>query len=248
MSTITIAAPTNSTTGVTISVPTSSTTLSSYLDANRGLAVSIPTGATGKNLTSMGKFTTGPTNSVWRLRNGTTDDIADARLQAYRGSFSGLYDLPSGTDTFVVSDEFKTHKLFTPGKTFTKAAGSQTFGYNYDISPDNTANSSYTLIGAGGDDSLTGSSIADILIGKGGNDTLTGNGAGDTFVIAAGAGTDTITDFADGTDFIGLAGGLAFGDLSFSGTDIILTSTTEVLATLTGIDTTALTAGDFVTV
>ena len=41
-------------------------------------------------------------------------------------------------------------------------------------------------------------------------------------------------------------GGLAFGDLTLSGNTISITASTEVLATLTGIDTTTLIATDFV--
>ncbi|MGB3189233.1 MAG: hypothetical protein WBB43_07360 [Limnoraphis sp.] len=80
-----------------------------------------------------------------------------------------------------------------------------------------------------------------------GNDILTGGNGPDVFVLAAGNGTDTITDFANPDD-IGLAGGLSFSDLSFSGNNIILTSTSEVLATLVGVDTTSLTSSDFMTV
>ena len=69
-----------------------------------------------------------------------------------------------------------------------------------------------------------------------------------SFVLAAGEGTDTITDFTTSTDLIGLADGLGLGDLTFSGNDIILTSTSEILATLTGVDTTTLIEDNFVTV
>ncbi|OZH54849.1 hypothetical protein AFK68_08240, partial [Hydrocoleum sp. CS-953] len=68
----------------------------------------------------------------------------------------------------------------------------------------------------------------------------------DVFVLAAGNGTDTITDFQT-PDEIGLSGGIGFSDLSFSGNNIILTSSSEVLATLTGVDTTTLTSSDFTT-
>ncbi len=73
---------------------------------------------------------------------------------------------------------------------------------------------------------------------------LNGGISNDTFVLAAGEGTDTITDFGNGNDEIGLSGGLTFADLSFTGNDILFGA--ETLATLTGVDTTTLTAGDFV--
>jgi glycerate kinase len=68
----------------------------------------------------------------------------------------------------------------------------------------------------------------------------------DTFVLANAEGTDTTQDFEDGIDLIGLAGGLTFGALTFSGSDIL--SGSETLATLTGFDATALTSDDFVLV
>lgn len=102
------------------------------------------------------------------------------------------------------------------------------------------------LNGGAGNDILDGGKGADILTGGAGNDVLTGGKGGDTFVFAAGEGTDTITDFVATADLIGLSGGLDFGSLTFSGNEILLGS--EVLAILDGVDTTTLTAANFVTV
>lgn len=76
------------------------------------------------------------------------------------------------------------------------------------------------LFGDEGDDQLFGDDGDDLLYGGLGDDMLTGddssNGKGsDTFVLAAGEGLDTITDFKAGIDFIGLSGGLSFGSLTF---------------------------------
>ena len=105
-----------------------------------------------------------------------------------------------------------------------------------------------TLNGSAGNDTLNGGNGADKLTGGTGNDILTGGSASDTFIFAASHGTDTITDFKNGVDYIGLSGGLTFGQLSFSGSNIFVTSSNELLATLTGINTTTLTAADFLTV
>ena len=105
-----------------------------------------------------------------------------------------------------------------------------------------------TLNGSAGNDTLNGGNGADKLTGGTGNDILTGGSASDTFIFAASHGTDTITDFKKGVDYIGLSGGLTFGQLSFSGSNIIITSTNEILATLTGINTTTLTSANFLTV
>ena len=108
-------------------------------------------------------------------------------------------------------------------------------------------NGSDLLFGNADDDLLNGGNRTDTLEGGLGNDTLTGGNGGDVFVFASGDGTDTITDFSlDQDDKIGLAGGLPFEDLSFSGNNIIFG--TEVLAVLTGVDTTTLTVSNFLTV
>ncbi|MBG1241160.1 beta strand repeat-containing protein [Nostoc sp. NZL] len=111
----------------------------------------------------------------------------------------------------------------------------------------NGGNGDDTLYGGDGSDRLYGGTGNDLLYGGLSNDTLTGNNGNDTFAFAAGEGTDTITDFSDGNDLIGLYGGLSLGQLSFSGNNILVTSTNEILATLNGVNTTTLTAADFVT-
>jgi len=109
-------------------------------------------------------------------------------------------------------------------------------------------NGNDTLYGGGGTDYLSGGNGNDLLYGGLGSDFLTGNNGNDIFAFAAGEGTDTITDFSDGNDLIGLSGGLTFGQLSFSGSNIIITSTNEILATLTSINTTTLTSADFMAI
>jgi Ca2+-binding RTX toxin-like protein len=107
-------------------------------------------------------------------------------------------------------------------------------------------NGSDLILGNAGDDLLDGGNGADTLRGGLGNDTLTGGNGSDVFVFAAAEGTDTITDFKLGNDKIGLTGGLTFGQLSFVGSEIRVGS--DVLAVLTGVNTTTLTASNFVTV
>jgi Ca2+-binding RTX toxin-like protein len=102
------------------------------------------------------------------------------------------------------------------------------------------------LVGSAGNDLLNGDNGSDTLRGGLGSDTLTGGNGQDIFVFASGEGIDTITDFKLGTDQIGLTGGLTFGNLSFSGNQILMGS--DVLAVLTGVNTNTLTASNFVVV
>ncbi|MEO1039530.1 MAG: M10 family metallopeptidase, partial [Pseudomonadota bacterium] len=78
----------------------------------------------------------------------------------------------------------------------------------------------------GGNDTLIGNAVANVLVGGAGNDTLTGGLGGDVFSYRAVghlAGVDTITDFADGdvidfNEIVTSGLGLSFvGDAAFSG-------------------------------
>ncbi|MEM9002142.1 MAG: hypothetical protein AAGE59_01315 [Cyanobacteria bacterium P01_F01_bin.86] len=114
------------------------------------------------------------------------------------------------------------------------------------------------LSGDAGDDIIWGDDGDDILMGVTGNDILTGDngssGSGsDTFVFGNGDGTDTITDFEVGTDFIGLVEGeLVFENLTFTqdGANTLLgvSSTNEALAILNNVQASALDASSFVIV
>ncbi|MEH2076635.1 MAG: Ig-like domain-containing protein [Nostoc sp.] len=102
------------------------------------------------------------------------------------------------------------------------------------------------LRGGTGNDSLIGDAGNDVIVGGTGKDTLTG-GSGDDLFIYQGLSDigDTITDFSKGADLIGLSGGLTFNQLSFASNKIVVTATDEILATLTGINATTLTAANF---
>jgi VCBS repeat-containing protein len=118
-----------------------------------------------------------------------------------------------------------------------------------------------SLYGGAGDDELYGSAQDDLLDGGTGKDSLSGGDGSDTFIIRSGDGSsvianaDTVTDFTDGTDVIGLDDGLLFSDLSVEqGTgdysndtlvSITITATREYLAIVEGINATALTEVDF---
>ena len=104
------------------------------------------------------------------------------------------------------------------------------------------------LFGLEGNDVIYGGKGEDILNGGLGNDVLYGDLGDDIFVLATGEGADTITDFNNGNDSIGLSGGLTFSELSFAGNSILVDQTKEILATVTGVDTTTLTESNFLSV
>ncbi|MEQ8998243.1 MAG: alkaline phosphatase [Coleofasciculus sp. B1-GNL1-01] len=111
------------------------------------------------------------------------------------------------------------------------------------------------LLGEDGDDQIWGDDGDDILRGGLGHDTLTGDdfsgGQGrDTFVLAAGEGTDTIVDFNVGEDFIGLVGDLTFGQLTIAqdGENTLIGLDNETLAILNQVDASNLTQDYFVAV
>ena len=78
------------------------------------------------------------------------------------------------------------------------------------------------LYGGDGNDALCGNNGENILDGGTGADTMGGGPDADTFITRAGDGStdldqaDTILDFEDGTDLIGLDNGLTFDDLTIT--------------------------------
>ena len=104
------------------------------------------------------------------------------------------------------------------------------------------------LFGLEGNDTMHGGQGDDLLNGGLGNDVLFGDLGDDIFVLATGEGADTIADFNNGNDLIGLSGGLTFSELSFAGNSILVDQTKEILATVTGVDTTTLTESNFLSV
>jgi uncharacterized delta-60 repeat protein len=116
----------------------------------------------------------------------------------------------------------------------------------------NGHNGSDRLIGNAGNDKLYGGAGDDTLIGGAGNDAFYGQAGVDIFVLASGNGSDTIFDFKDGIDKLGLLGSLTYGALTISAsgtkTSIRITSTDEVLAILNNIKPSLINESDFVAI
>jgi Ca2+-binding RTX toxin-like protein len=107
------------------------------------------------------------------------------------------------------------------------------------------------LYGGQDDDVLFGDLGNDILFGDFGFDILTGGEGNDIFGLQPGKGTDIITDFTDGVDFLGLSAGLSFANLSITqGTgsntaNTLIFNNGELLAVLQGVQANTITEADF---
>lgn len=108
------------------------------------------------------------------------------------------------------------------------------------------------LFGGKGDDNLNGDTGDDTLVGGVGSDLLIGGAGRDIFVLGIGAGNDTIIDFQQGEDLIGLTKGLTFNQLTINVSDfstlLQFTSTGEVLANFIGPQANTITARDFISI
>ena len=148
-------------------------------------------------------------------------------------NFENLVGTRSGDDT--LTGDANANVLIGSGGTDTLNGGAgndtlygdwatdDTSGTAYGLRYYDVSNSSYwgddILNGGDGDDILIGNGGDDTLDGGAGNDTLNGGGGIDTFVIRSGDGgaaitdADTLQDFTDGTDVIGMSG-LNYSDLT----------------------------------
>lgn len=225
--TTTISAPIGSSTSFNITVPTGGTSLTAFWNGNGGaninLAVSLPTTATGRNLTALGRFSG---RSTWRILNGTDQSLVNsANLTGYKSSFSNQYYLPIGTNTFVASTFLGTHILTIGTRKWTKAEGTSPA-----VSPivDSISSDNYVLRGAGGNDTLTGGTGDDTLTGFSGADSLTGGAGADKFVFNnPNEGIDTIADFTLADNDVINVSATGFGGLNVGTLDPSLFASTE---------------------
>jgi hypothetical protein len=198
------------------------------------------------------------------LANDTDANGDSLSLTGVSNPVNGSVTFSDGNVIFTPSTNFTGNASFdysiSDGKGGTSSAtvsvavgGTQTGGSGNDTLTGTEGNDSLNgrrgndiLIGNAGNDTLIGGNGKDTLTGGLGSDTLTGGNGQDIFVFADGSGIDTITDFNLERDKIGLTEGLTFGNLSFSGNEILMGS--DVLAVLTGVNTNTLTASNFLTV
>ena len=136
------------------------------------------------------------------------------------------------------------------------ANGDVTFGSAGNDVLDATDASNYRLSGGAGDDTFYLGTNGRALGGDGNDKFFAGTGGGN--ILSGGAGADqfwlfnaeaptkpnTVIDFQAGTDVIGISGGVTFADITRTGDTLAVNN--SIIAVLSGIDTTILTASSFV--
>jgi len=179
---------------------------------------------------------------------------ADGRFVAFESNSSNLVpgDNNNSNDIFVVETS-STPKVINgiPGNdNLTGTTGNDIINGAEGDDVLTGLRASDVLNGGDGNDFLYGGKGSDTLNGGLGNDALEGSAGKDVFVLGAGLGVDTISDFGNRQDTIQLINGLTFGLLSISpgtnGTLIRLASSGEVLASLTGVDPYFIGSEDFI--
>jgi len=203
-----------------------------------------------------------------KLVSGTgIGDKLIAGANSSSSSFDGINDLVftgAGADTVDASTAASAiagnNNVFTgSGKdTIYVGNGDRTFGGSGDDEIYATDAKDYRISGGTGDDifflgvngrALGGEGNDKFYVVEGGANLLSGGAGADEFWIFNAelpSTTNTITDFSRGVDVLGIAGQGAnfdFSDLSFSANNILVNG--KAIATLTGIQTSTLTAADF---
>ena len=173
--------------------------------------------------------------------SGAGDDTVDVAIGGALTGFNRI-NLGSGKDTVFVSD------------------GDRANGGSGDDDFDATGASKYRLSGGKGNDifdlgangrAIGGDGDDKFYVGEGGDNLLSGGAGADQFWLLTGdvpETANTVVDFTQGTDVIGIMGqgaGFNFNSLTRTGNNIALLNG-DVFATLNGFDTTTLTAADFV--
>jgi len=113
-----------------------------------------------------------------------------------------------------------------------------------------TSEGNNTVFGSAGDDIIYSGSGRDEINGGTGDDTIWLAGGQDTIVLARGNGVDTINNVQLGQTQIGLSGGLTFNDLVIAQADgaTFISAGSELLASLSWVQASSLSASNFVTV
>jgi hypothetical protein len=173
---------------------------------------------------------------------GSNTDLANI-------SFDGEADIKDSFDVINYDQQFNRAVYNKNTTTFLNDLNNVTLGLDNSNDIINGQGGNDTLSGLSGEDILRGGAGDDLLNSGLGNDTLTGGSGRDLFSLEKNNGSETITDFEDGTDLIALRKGFQFSELSITsgstGTNICLANTGEVLMFLQGVQSNLIGAQDF---
>ena len=165
---------------------------------------------------------------------------------------TGVHTGDAAGDTFTGVERFQLTDQSTQADSFTGSGGDDWVAGYKGVDTLNGMGGNDTLNGGGQNDVLSGGDGNDKLLGELGNDTLTGGAGSDQFWFnMANFGSDTVTDFADGTDKIritGIAGVDDFSDLSVTTNGsgwAVITLPDGSTITLTGVTAGQVDASDF---
>ncbi len=163
-----------------------------------------------------------------------------------------ILDGGEGSDTFFGGEENDIMAGYAGTDSLAGEAGDDLLYGNVSSDTLDGGEGSDTLFGGKDGDILAGGIGDDFLFGDFGSDSLAGGEGRDRFVLSASSGIDVIADFTDGTDLLGLTGGLTFAQLAISqgvgAAEIRLASTDALLVSLTGVAVAAIEASDFVAI
>ena len=166
--------------------------------------------------------------------------------------FDGETAFQESIDVFDADEQ--RNQVFNPNTvTFLNELDNHTKGFNNSNDVINGQGGNDRLQGLTGDDLLRGGEGDDRLDGGFGSDTLSGGNGSDIFIFAPLSGIDTIADFTDGQDFIGLKDGLEFADLRVvqgtgsraNDTYIFNDNSNEILTIFSGIEASTISSDDF---
>jgi hypothetical protein len=210
-------------------------------NANLAQNTTVVAGGTSGDNTIEAKVTAGFDGINDIVFTGAGKDTVDATLAGALASGNRI-DTGSGDDTIYVSNNDRAFS--GDGNDEIVAQGVSGFRVS-----GGAGNDTFQLGGSTGGRALGGDGADTFFATSGGGNLLSGGAGADIFNIFGSdvlSAANIILDFQTGTDKIGILSGItSIAGLTLTGSDIINKSTNATIATLTGITTSTLTAGDF---
>jgi Ca2+-binding RTX toxin-like protein len=211
----------------------------------------------------------GGADTDWLIIEGSSNNLTYTINSGVTSGFENIRSYGNGNDALTGDSAANIIEGGAGADTLTGGDGNDSlYGYFSANAGGSSGEGDDTLYGGSGNDILVGGAGDDIVDGGTGADTLTGDGGSsdydrggaagtDTFILRVGDGgstladADTITDFTDGSDKLGMDNNLQYSQLTYTqgtgsnSSDTIISVGSEYLAILTGISISALSEADF---